>query len=366
METFGLLIARISTGSFGYEALMINWEPYAAHVKPDLLGLLRCVILWLAELGYLPGYFNNRSARQLDESGPCHFELDVKQLQCKLLLSQILPESEKSSSLRKAIDPNLVIDGSNWYLALGSWWTGIKELKLSSSTGFTSSSTVTALAQRTAASGAIEAASLYKYGSYWYLFSSWDVCCQGVNSTYNIRVGRSTSPTGGFVDQSGVALTSGGGTLVLSTHDGIYGPGGQDVFDDIDGPILVYRGLLHFYRKLARAQSSGFLEWLAGGCRYDKPTHRKDDDDHNKNHDDDHNKDKHNSYDHDLQEQLLGMVSAEDKGGRVEPSAYQASLAFIKTIITANASPTKRLPIFSSVLPPKYDEDWLDPWKAEC
>ncbi|KIO19814.1 glycoside hydrolase family 43 protein [Tulasnella calospora MUT 4182] len=149
-----------------------------------------------------------------------------------------LVTTTSTSNTYNAIDPNLVIDGSNWYLALGSWWTGIKQL--SSSTGLTTSSTATALAQRTAASGAIEAAALYKYGSYWYLFTSWDVCCQGTSSTYNIRVGRSTSPTGGFVDQSGVALTSGGGTLVLGTHDGIYGPGGQDVFDDIDGPILVY------------------------------------------------------------------------------------------------------------------------------
>lgn len=28
-------------------------------------------------------------------------------------------------------------------------------------------------------------------------------------------------PAGGFVDQSGVALTSGGGTLVLGTHDNV-------------------------------------------------------------------------------------------------------------------------------------------------
>ena len=72
------------------------------------------------------------------------------------------------------------------------------------------------------------------------------------------------SITGPYVDQAGVALTSGGGTLVLSTHDNvcflvpsvdcspdlitfrwlqIVGPGGQDVFTDGDGPILVY----HYY-----------------------------------------------------------------------------------------------------------------------
>ena len=45
----------------------------------------------------------------------------------------------------------------------------------------------------------------------------------------------------GYVDANGVALTNGGGTLVLETHDDITGPGGQDLMIDNDGPILVYR-----------------------------------------------------------------------------------------------------------------------------
>ncbi|KAG5721688.1 Arabinan endo-1,5-alpha-L-arabinosidase [Termitomyces sp. T112] len=142
-----------------------------------------------------------------------------------------------------AIDPNLLIDGSNWYLSLGSFWTGIKLEILSSSTGKPSSSAVTSLAQRTANNGAIEASTIYKFGNFYYLFSSWDLCCQGTSSTYNIRVGRSTSPTGGYVDQAGVSLLNGGGTLVLGSHDNIIGPGGQDIMTDVDGPILVY----HYY-----------------------------------------------------------------------------------------------------------------------
>jgi arabinan endo-1,5-alpha-L-arabinosidase len=78
-------------------------------------------------------------------------------------------------------------------MSLGSFWTGIKEVQLSSSTGKLSSSTVTALAQRTADGGAIEASVIFKNGSFYYLFTSWDLCCKGTSSTYNIRVGRSTS-----------------------------------------------------------------------------------------------------------------------------------------------------------------------------
>ncbi|KAF9485856.1 glycoside hydrolase family 43 protein [Pholiota conissans] len=159
-----------------------------------------------------------------------------------------------------AIDPNLLIDGSNWYMSLGSFWTGIKEMKLSSSTGKPSSTSITALAQRTANGGAIEASVIFKNGSFYYLFTSWDNCCQGTSSTYNIRVGRSTSPTSGFVDQSGVALTSGGGTLVLGTHDNIVGPGGQDLFLDNDGPILVY----HYYTSAGSFLGINRLDFSSG------------------------------------------------------------------------------------------------------
>ncbi|KAF9568809.1 glycoside hydrolase family 43 protein [Agrocybe pediades] len=171
-----------------------------------------------------------------------------------------LVTSTSSANNYNAIDPNLLIDGGNWLLSLGSFWTGIKEMALSPSTGKLASSTVTSLAQRTANGGAIEASVIYKHGSFYYLFTSWDKCCQGTSSTYNIRVGRSISPTSGFVDQAGVALTSGGGTLVLGTHDNIVGPGGQDLMDDADGPILVY----HYYTSAGSFLGINRLDFSSG------------------------------------------------------------------------------------------------------
>ncbi|KAK0476982.1 secreted arabinase [Armillaria novae-zelandiae] len=161
-----------------------------------------------------------------------------------------LVTSTSTGDSYNGIEVDLLTDGSTWYLSLGSWWTGIKMIKLNSSTGLSSGSSVTSLAQRTEASGAIEASSIYKYGSYYYLFTSWDVCCSGTSSTYNIRVGRSTSISGTYYDKSGVSLLSGGGTLVLESHDALLlssdrsmGPAGQDILEDGDGPILVY----HYY-----------------------------------------------------------------------------------------------------------------------
>ncbi|KAF8887174.1 arabinanase [Infundibulicybe gibba] len=165
-----------------------------------------------------------------------------------------------SANNYNAIDPNLLIDGSSWLLSLGSFWTGIKLQTLSPSTGKLASSTVTSLAQRTANNGAIEASVVFKFGSFYYLFSSWDNCCQGTSSTYNIRVGRSTKANGGYVDQAGVALTAGGGTLVLGTHDNIVGPGGQDLMTDTDGTILVY----HYYTAAGSFLGINRLDFSSG------------------------------------------------------------------------------------------------------
>ncbi|KZV75708.1 glycoside hydrolase family 43 protein [Peniophora sp. CONT] len=172
---------------------------------------------------------------------------------------QGLVTSTKSGDSYNAIDPNLLIDGSTWRLSLGSFWTGIKEVTLGSSTGKPSSTTFTSLAQRSG-DDALEASAIFKQGSYYYLFTSWDKCCSGLSSTYNIRVGRSSSATGPFVDKSGVALTSGGGTLVLETHGSIVGPGGQDILSDSDGVLLVY----HYYTSTSSLLGINLLDFSSG------------------------------------------------------------------------------------------------------
>ncbi|KAK7683018.1 hypothetical protein QCA50_013690 [Cerrena zonata] len=171
-----------------------------------------------------------------------------------------LVTSTTPSNNYNAIDPNLIIENGSWFLSLGSFWTGIKLMNLNSGTGKPSSSAVTALAQRTANGGAIEASVVYKHNNLFYLFTSWDNCCRGTSSTYNIRVGRSSSVSGPYVDQAGVALTSGGGTLVLASHDSIIGPGGQDLLDDTDGPILVY----HYYTATGSFLGINRLDFTSG------------------------------------------------------------------------------------------------------
>jgi arabinan endo-1,5-alpha-L-arabinosidase len=72
------------------------------------------------------------------------------------------------------------------------------------------------------------------------LFESVDSCCQGSNSTYKIMVGRSSSITGPYSDRDGVALLSGGGTLVLQGDERFRGPGHNAILHVGDDYYNVY------------------------------------------------------------------------------------------------------------------------------
>jgi arabinan endo-1,5-alpha-L-arabinosidase len=131
-----------------------------------------------------------------------------------------------SSNDYNAIDPTLVIDaaGEPW-LAFGSFWSGLKIIRLNKST-MKPTGAMVSIAKRSAG---IEAPSITYRNGYYYLFASIDRCCQGVNSTYKIVYGRSTSVTGPYVDRAGRRLLDGGGTVLDAGNTRWKGPGGQDV-----------------------------------------------------------------------------------------------------------------------------------------
>jgi arabinan endo-1,5-alpha-L-arabinosidase len=135
-----------------------------------------------------------------------------------------------------AIDPAIVhADGRLW-MSFGSYWTGIRMVELNPRTGrAVTGAPVHHLATRPDAPYAVEGPAILKHGRHYYLFASYDQCCAGMNSTYKIRVGRSTSVTGPYVDSQGKPLLEGGGDLLLVGHGRYVGPGGQSVFRDRGG-----------------------------------------------------------------------------------------------------------------------------------
>ncbi len=148
-----------------------------------------------------------------------------------------------SSSGFNAIDPALVIDGSGQYwLSLGSFWDGIHLIQIDPTTGkqLGSNHTFYHLAERLITSHGIEASYIYPHGGYYYLFASVDTCCDA-NATYHIIVGRATNITGPYIDEGDINMLQGGGTIVLSTHNNITGPGGESVMHDGDNDLIDYQ-----------------------------------------------------------------------------------------------------------------------------
>ncbi len=122
------------------------------------------------------------------------------------------------------IDPAICrTENGELWLSFGSFWSGIKLIQLDPRTGkrISPDSPMYSLAHF----DSIEASYIYPHDGFYYLFVNWGKCCVGINSTYNIRVGRSVKITGPYLDQNGVDLLNSGGTLVLDSHNPFIGPG---------------------------------------------------------------------------------------------------------------------------------------------
>lgn len=124
-----------------------------------------------------------------------------------------------------ALDPSVFhdTDGSLW-LTFGSYWSGIKLIQLDPKTGkrLAPDSKIYSLAYN----DSIEASYLCKHEDYYYLFVNWDACCRGTNSSYNIRIGRSKTITGPYLDKVGSDMLHSGGSEFLPAVNGpLIGPG---------------------------------------------------------------------------------------------------------------------------------------------
>jgi len=145
-----------------------------------------------------------------------------------------------------AIDPCPFVDPTDntLWLTFGSFWSGIKLVQLDPSTGKRiNNSPVYSLARHRDRVDSIEASYLYYHNGYYYLFVNWNFCCKGIDSTYNIRVGRSTKITGPYLDRDGKNMLDGGGSLFLETEGAFVGPGQVGILHEDNKYLLS----CHFY-----------------------------------------------------------------------------------------------------------------------
>ncbi len=130
-----------------------------------------------------------------------------------------------------AIDPGLLLDpttGRLW-VCYGTYFGSIRLIELDPATGHRVPGNV----EKDIAIDCEATDLIYRDGWY-YLLGTHGTCCDGVNSTYNIVVGRSRSVEGPYVDNVGREMLRGGGRMVIAAGDRVCGPGhfGRTILDE--------------------------------------------------------------------------------------------------------------------------------------
>lgn len=173
--------------------------------------------------------------------------LDPKSLNYKWVDEGIVLRSYQDRDDWNAIDPQLFIeDEDHIWLDWGSFWGGIKMRRIDPATGkpSTTDTEMYSLSSRDRSQpigGSVEAPFIIRHADYFYLFVSFDRCCRGVNSTYNVVVGRSRKVSGPYLDKDDRPMAEGGGSLVIaSTTPNWKGPGHEAVLQDKGGDYLVF------------------------------------------------------------------------------------------------------------------------------
>ena len=121
-----------------------------------------------------------------------------------------------------AIDPGVMLDpttGRLW-LTCGTYFGHIRQVEIDPRTGARVEGNEAIDVGRN-----MEASTMMYRDGWYYLLGTHGTCCDGVNSTYNIVVGRSRNVEGPFLDNVGRSMIQGGGKSVITTERRLVGPG---------------------------------------------------------------------------------------------------------------------------------------------
>jgi len=171
-----------------------------------------------------------------------------------------------------AIDPAIFEgEGNTLWIVYGSHWSGIWIIELDPDTGHIKDnkarergwtennsafhhvasnldSLTDEILEEGFIAGRIEAPYVFRRNNYYYLFVNWGICCHGVESTYEICVGRSESAYGPYFDKTGRDMAKGGGTLFVESEGRFIGPGHAGIYTYVDSRGQTrYVFTYHFY-----------------------------------------------------------------------------------------------------------------------
>ena len=163
--------------------------------------------------------------------------------------------------VQNSIDPFFIEDNGEKYLFWGSHH-GIFGIRLSED-GLSIHEGATKF--QIAGRGG-EGTYIHKHGNQFFLFQSVGSCCNGLSSTYNIRVGMSDTLQGPYFDRQNRSMLESTGTLLLQGNALAAGTGHNAEFitDDNGDDWVLYHGFLRSSPELNRLIFLDKIEWENG------------------------------------------------------------------------------------------------------
>ncbi len=222
---------------------LIHWEAIGQVFAQDTPGWARAAvpkseIIWAPDIAYFQGRYHLYYSVSSFGSNRSVIGLATNKTLNPLSTDYLWRDEGKAFESQpgddyNAIDSNVLPQGkARLAFVFGSFWSGVKLTTADQKTGKPlPGAPIRALARRSSPD-AIEAPFLVRRNGFYYLFASFDFCCRGVRSDYNLRVGRARHLEGPYEDRAGKLLTEGGGTVLLATQGQVIGPGHCAILKD--------------------------------------------------------------------------------------------------------------------------------------
>jgi len=147
------------------------------------------------------------------------------------------------------IDPNIFVDQGRVYLLYGSYQAGLRMVELDPATGKLIDESNPDITVLTTSLG--EGVFLIKYDDYYYIFASRGKCCAGIESTYQVVIGRAKDIKGPYLNKEGKSWVDNNYTLFLEGDYDEPGRGHNGFFTENDTTYIVY----HAYTRSADGAS---------------------------------------------------------------------------------------------------------------
>lgn len=147
------------------------------------------------------------------------------------------------------IDPNVFVDkDKKVWLVYGSYKAGLRMVELDRKTGKLKKDPPQIFTLTTSLG---EGSFIIKGHDYYYLFASRGRCCSGMQSTYQVVMGRSKNVTGPYLNKEGKNWIDNNYTLFLAGDSTAPGKGHNGFFTEHDTTFIVY----HAYTRAANGAS---------------------------------------------------------------------------------------------------------------